>query len=123
MPHLMGHRVMVDGLVLRVMVDGLGLGYPVVFVGSSPLLGGAFRSWFGGARGIAPQRRGARTLPRCLTSVRGGILGLVALRRRLGGSTRVVLRGGTGASIFSGSLLGFPPRVRSRLASGSVFRG
>lgn len=32
MPHLMGHRIVVDGLVLRVVMDGLGLGNPVVLV-------------------------------------------------------------------------------------------
>ena len=32
MPHLMGHRIMMDSLILRVVMDGLGLGNPVVLV-------------------------------------------------------------------------------------------
>lgn len=44
--------VMVDGPVLRVMMDGLGLDYPVVLVGGSFLCGGVSRLWFAGALSI-----------------------------------------------------------------------
>ena len=43
---------MVDSPVLRVMMDGLGLDYPVVLVGGSSLCGGVSRLWFAGALSI-----------------------------------------------------------------------
>ncbi len=75
MPYLMGHGIVMDGLVLGVVVDGLRLCHPVVLMRALLLLGRATAITTGGALALRFRRAAAVRRRACLAATGRVLLG------------------------------------------------